>query len=253
MFGLEFDWAGIALVAVAPIVGSFLGVLIERLPAHRAFAFGRSHCDRCNAVLGPGELVPILSYLALRGRCRHCGQPIASFYPAVELAAVAVAVSAAAFSSPEALYWNVALGWLLLTLAWIDARTRLLPDRLTLPLIALGVAQAWFLTADLTDALIGAACGYGFLWVLEIAYRWARRRPGIGLGDAKLLAAAGAWLGWENLPVTVLVASVSALVLVGCQMLAGRSVDRHTAIAFGPFLAVGIWLVRLFDPGRLLG
>jgi leader peptidase (prepilin peptidase)/N-methyltransferase len=240
-----FEPAGMIMIAVAPFIGSFIGVVIRRLPEDLPIAISRSRCDRCGAVLGPAELAPLISYVLLRGRCRHCRAPIGWFYPAVELAALAVALGAALLSAPGAIVWNSVFGWTLLALAWIDIRTGLLPDRLTLPLIAAGFAQAWFLRADMAASAIGAAAGYGCVWLLEIAYRRLRGREGIGLGDAKLLAAAGAWLGWEALPVTVLGASVLALAAVTAGMARGRAVDRNTEIPFGPFLALAMWVARL--------
>jgi leader peptidase (prepilin peptidase)/N-methyltransferase len=243
-----FDPEGIVAVDAAPFIGSFIGVLILRLPEDRPIAVSRSRCDRCGAVLGPADLAPLISYALLRGRCRHCAAPIGWFYPAVELAAVGVAVAAAALSPPGAVVWDCLFGWMLLALAWIDARTGLLPDRLTLPLILAGFAQAWFLGADIRASAIGAAAGYGFVWLIEIAYRRLRGRAGIGLGDAKLLAAAGAWLGWEALPLTVLGASVLALAVVAARMAQGRAMDRNTEIPFGPFLALAMWALRLLGP-----
>jgi leader peptidase (prepilin peptidase)/N-methyltransferase len=242
-----FDPAGIVAIVIAPFTGSFIGVLILRLPDDRPVALSRSRCDRCDAVLGPGDLAPLISYALLRGRCRHCGAPIGWFYPAVELAALGVAIAAAALSPPGAVGWNALFGWALLALAWIDSRTGLLPDRLTLPLTLAGFAQAWFLEADIAASLIGAVAGYGFVWLIEVAYRRLRGREGIGLGDAKLLAAAGAWLGWEALPVTVLGASVAALAFVAARMARGRAMDRNTEIPFGPFLALAMWAARLLS------
>jgi leader peptidase (prepilin peptidase)/N-methyltransferase len=247
---MAIDIAAAATIAVSPIFGSFIGVAIRRLPAGRPIAVDRSRCDTCDAILGPLELAPLLSYAAQRGRCRHCGGRIGLFHPAVELAAVAVSAMAAALSPPESFFWDCALGWALLALAWIDAETGLLPDLLTLPLIAAGIAQAWVAGGDPVDSPIGAVAGYGFVRLIGIGYRRWRGRDGIGLGDAKLLAAAGAWLGWENLAMTVLVASLSALLFVAAQTLGGRSVGRDTSIPFGPFLALGIWVVRLIGaPG----
>jgi leader peptidase (prepilin peptidase)/N-methyltransferase len=235
----------IAAVVLAPFIGSFLGVLILHLPEGRPVLIDRSRCDRCDAVLGPCDLIPLLSFAILRGRCRHCGGKVARFHPAVELAAVAVALGAALASPSETLWADCIFGWLLLALAWIDWRTHLLPDVLTLPLIMIGLAQAWWARDDLTDSLIGAAVGYLIVWSLSLGYRWLRGRDGIGLGDAKVLAAAGAWVGWEGLPLILLGASLSALAAAGVARALGHQLRADTKIPFGPFLAAAIWGVRL--------
>lgn len=244
----EIDWCTVSVLVLSPIIGSFLGVLICRLPENRPIALSRSCCDHCGATLSARDLVPFLSFALAGGRCRACGAVLSRFYPAVEGAAFCVAVSAAAVSTGTDLIANCVLGWILLTLAWIDARTFLLPDRLTLPLIALGLAVAALMDDDLTSALIGAAAGYGTIFLLEITYRRLRGREGIGLGDAKLLAAAGAWLGWPSLPEVALLGSLTALAAVGVAHIIGHRASKDTAIPFGPFLALAIWIIRLTGP-----
>ncbi|MGE0415602.1 MAG: A24 family peptidase [Acetobacteraceae bacterium] len=135
----------------------------------------------------------------------------------------------------------------LLSLAVIDLRTMRLPDLLTAPLILVGFADAWlWLPVALPDRVVGAVAGYAAFGAIGFAYRLVRGRDGLGLGDAKLLAAGGAWLGWQALPITVLIAAVAGLVGVTGLHLAGRSVGRATAMPFGPALALAIWLVRLY-------
>jgi leader peptidase (prepilin peptidase)/N-methyltransferase len=235
----------------APFAGSLLGVLIRRLPAGRPVAMARSACETCGATLGPRDLVPLASFLALRGRCRSCGAPIGWFHPAVELAALAVAAWSVAADADASLIWaDCALGWTLLALAWIDVETFLLPDALTLPLILAGLAFTWFAAPDaLADAAIGAAAGYASLRLVAWTYRRLRGREGLGAGDAKLFAAAGAWVGWPGLPQVLLAASVAGLALVLLQAAAGRRIDRATAVPFGPPLALGTWLVWLHGAG----
>lgn len=231
---------------LAPFVGSFLGVLIRRLPRGEPVAFVRSRCEGCGHVLGPSELVPLLSHAALRGRCRTCRGPIGAFHPAVELAAAAVAGWAVLAASDQAALWVAcALGWTLLALAWIDWEHLRLPDALTLPLVPAGLLETWWLDPDgTTDHALAAALGYTGFRAVELLYRRLRGREGLGQGDAKLAAAAGAWVGLDGLGPVVLVA---ALVGVAAGLL--RAVrypgTLGTPIPFGPCLASAIWVVRL--------
>ena len=232
-------------VLVAPFVGSFCGVLIARLPAGQGVILGRSACPSCGHALGPAELVPIASFLALRGRCGWCAAPIARYHLWVELAALAVALWAATTGADAALLWaSCALGWTLLTLAWIDAQTFRLPDALTLPLILAGLAEALWLEPDaLTQRAFGAATGYTAFWALALAYRRLRGREGLGMGDAKLLAAGGAWVGLAGLPAVMLTAALGGL---AWALRRGRP-DPLERVPFGPFLATGVWVVWLYQ------
>jgi leader peptidase (prepilin peptidase)/N-methyltransferase len=237
-------------LVLAPFVGSTLGVLIERLPAGRPIAVSRSACGACGHVLGVMDLVPLLSFATSRGRCRHCGAAIAAFHVWVELAALAVAGSAVAAAWPfpggPILWVGCALGWVLLALGWIDARSLRLPDVLTLPLVAAGLAQTfWLDPADLTDHALAAALGYTAFFLLNAAYRRLRGRDGLGLGDAKLLAAGGAWLGTAALPGALLAGALCALLWAGVLALRGTRLSGGLKLPFGPFLAAGIWLMWL--------
>ncbi len=231
-------------VAAAPFVGSFCGVLIRRLPAGRGVVGGRSACEACGHALGVRDLVPVASFLALRGRCRFCGAPIGWDTLAVELAAMAVAGWAVLAGLDGAVLWaSCVLGWTLLTLAWIDAVCQRLPDVLTLPLILAGLAEAaWLEPEALSARAFGAACGYTAFWAVAWAYRRARGREGLGLGDAKLLAAGGAWVGGWLLGDVVLAAALAGL---AWALRRGRP-DLAARVPFGPFLAGGIWLVWLY-------
>lgn len=243
--GLTNGW--IALLA-APFVGSFLGVLIRRLPEGNAWAWSRSRCETCRRVLPPQEMLPLVSFAVLRGRCAGCGAAIGWFHPAVECAAVLVAAGAI-WATPEdaALIWaGCGLGWTLLALAWIDARAWRLPDALTLPLVLAGLAQAALLAPEAaTDRALAAAFGYLSFRLLGLAYRRLRGREGLGMGDAKLLAAGGAWLGTAALPWVVAGAGVLGLAAAGCAALAGARIGGATRLPFGPFLAAAIWSVWL--------
>jgi leader peptidase (prepilin peptidase)/N-methyltransferase len=235
-------------VLLAPFIGSFLGVLIRRLPRHRPVGLVRSECESCGRVLGADEMVPIASYLALGGRCRVCRAPIARFHIAVELAAVGVAAwAASAESDPRRLWAGCVLGWMLLALAWIDGEHMLLPDALTLPLILLGLAATWILYPERMPAhALGAAVGYLAFLGIALAYRGVRRREGLGQGDAKLLAAAGAWVGWAALPALVLLAALAGLGAALLAALGGRRLHAGAALPFGPFLAAALWLMWLY-------
>jgi leader peptidase (prepilin peptidase)/N-methyltransferase len=231
----------------APFAGSFLGVLIMRLPGGSLLARRRSACEQCGTALAARDLVPILSYLLLRGRCRHCGGRIGAFHLWVELAAVAVAASACLVAVDPAWLWaDCLLGWGLLALAWIDANTRLLPDALNLPLLAIGLAAtAWLAPEDAGDHALAAAVGVSFFLAVAATYRRLRGRDGLGMGDAKLMGVAGAWVGLAALPWVVFAAAVLGLLAAGVWQLGGGRVGRTTAIPFGPFLALAIWAIRL--------
>ena len=234
---------------VGPFVGSFLGVVILRMPEGRPIMLGRSVCDRCGWALRLADLVPLTTYLWRRGRCA-CGEArLSLFYPGIELAAVAVAASAAAVLSGWLLWASLALGWTLLTMAAIDLRHYWLPDRLTLPLIPAGLLVTWLVDpAGLADHALGALAGFLAFAGIAWAYRRLRRRAGLGLGDAKLLAAAGAWLGWPALPGLVVVAASLALAIALVRAASGERLAAATQIAFGPYLALALWLFWLYGP-----
>ena len=235
-------------VALAPAAGSFLGVLVRRLPEGRRIAASRSVCEACGHVLGPLDMIPLVSFAWQRGRCRHCGAPIGGFHPAIELAALGVAAVAAVLVPAGADLWiSCILGWWLLTLAWIDADSFRLPDALTLPLVLAGLAEALWRDPDQVSArALAAAVAYGALWALAAGYRRLRGREGLGMGDAKLLAAGGAWLGPAPLPALLLLAAGSALVYALLLRLRGTRVTATLKLPFGPFLAGAIWALWLW-------
>jgi len=240
------DWA---LLLAASAIGSFLGVVIRRLPEERPILWARSQCESCGAVLTGRDLVPLLSWLLAGGRCRHCGRTLGCFYPTVEIAALMVAVAALAVDGMPRAALDCLLGWWLLALAGIDLRVWLLPDRLTLPLIAAGLTAAATLDPrSLLDRALGAALGYLALQAIAALYRSVRRREGLGGGDAKLLAAAGAWVGATALPQVILLAALTALAAAGAMRLGGVRLQLHSALPFGPFLALGTWILWLAGP-----
>ena len=233
------------IIVVAPFIGSFLGVLIRRLPEGRPIAFSRSQCDSCGAVLTASELIPLASYVLQRGRCRRCGATIHPFHLMIEGASVLVAAWAILGEADPARQWlDCALGWTLLTLSWIDFRRMWLPDVLTLPLLLAGLA--FTLTArpaDVTTHAAGAAIGYLSLIGISWSYRIMRGREGLGGGDAKLLGATGAWLGLAGLPYVLLLAALLGLAMAVCLALQGRRLHAHSPLPFGPCLALAFWLI----------
>jgi leader peptidase (prepilin peptidase) / N-methyltransferase len=250
-------------------VGSFLNVVAMRLPRRmeqdwRAEAaeilqqpvpedprvsvlWPPSACPACGARIKPWHNVPLLGWLWLRGRCAACRAPISVQYPLVEAAAALLGMACVwRFGWSPQLLPVLVLTWTLLVLAVIDARTQLLPDQLTLPLLWLGLlVNAAELMVPLHDAVIGAAAGYLLLWAIFHGFRLLTGKEGMGYGDFKLLAAIGAWLGWQSLPLVVLFASgVGAI--VGLALIALRRQQRDMPMAFGPFLAAAGVLALLF-------
>ena len=246
---MEEGVAGWGLLVAAPIVGSFVGVVVRRLPADGAIVWARSRCEACGAALAPRDLVPLVSWLLARGRCRYCGARLGWFYPAIELAALAIAALALALDDPPRVWLDCLFGWWLLALAWIDLERWLLPNALTLPLIVAGLAAAaLFDPGAVVDRALAAAIGYLGLRALAAIYRAARGRDGLGGGDAKLLAAAGAWVGLAALPQVILAAALAALAGAAALSVAGARLTAHSALPFGPFLAAAIWAVWLLGP-----
>ena len=238
---------GWGMVVAAPFVGSFLGVLVRRLPEGRPILWARSRCETCGTTLAARDLVPLVGWLAKGGRCRFCGASLGWFDPAIELAATAVALVAVAADGGPRTWLDCLFGWWLLALGSIDLRCWLLPDALTLPLVVAGLAVVlWLEPASLTAAALGAAFGYLGLRLVGSIYRMLRGSDGVGEGDAKLLAASGAWLGAAMLPDVILLAASTALAAALCLRLAGIRLGARLALPFGPFLAFATWLLWLF-------
>ena len=239
-------------ILVAPIIGSFLGVLVARLPAGKPVMWSRSACDACGTRLGIAELLPLFSYVWLRGACRHCGKPISIFHSVIELTATALAMWAI-LVDPANAWITCALGWTLLTLAWVDWTDMLLPDVLTLPLIVAGLAVTWVESPDLLLDHAAATIGAYFVFTgISAAYRRVRGREGLGGGDAKLIAGAGAWCGVAALPSIILCSAVLGLLLALALALRARTMASTTRIPFGPCIALAFWLNWLYG-GLLLG
>jgi leader peptidase (prepilin peptidase) / N-methyltransferase len=250
---LELDWNTIFLVILAPFMGSFLATVVHRLPQDRSPAYGRSRCPTCDHAVGMRDLVPVLSWLVLRGRCRHCGAQIDRLYPVIEVAAFAIALWAAMRVDGWTLWVTCALGWTLLVLAAIDLRHYWLPNVLTVGLAVTGMAVIAALDPSVLWAhAIGAAAGLGSFAVIAWSYRRLRGREGLGMGDVKLAAAAGAWTSWVGLPGVVLWACLSAFLYALIPAARGKALTLQTRFAFGPHLCLGIWLVWLYGPLELV-
>ena len=248
---MEKDLALVAILAiVGAVIGSFVGLASLRMPAGGRIALDRSRCSGCSRTLGAADLVPLLSYLFFRGRCRTCGSAIEKRYPMIELASLAIgAVSAFVLGDWQAVAAAL-LGWWLLLLALLDLEHYWLPDRLTYPLIGLGLASAFYFgSPSPADSAIGAIAGFALLALVALTYKKLRGRDGLGGGDWKLFAAAGAWVGWRDLPLVLLIASLAAL--AAALILHVRKADfLQQRLPFGAFLAPAIWLLYLAGSAR---
>jgi leader peptidase (prepilin peptidase) / N-methyltransferase len=257
-------------------IGSFLNVVIHRLPrmmenewkaqcaelagAEPEVAGPRynlvvpgSHCPHCRTPLRVIDNIPLVSWVALRGKCGHCGTRISARYPVVEaLTAVLSAMVAYRFGFTPATLLALAFTWTLVALTFIDADTTLLPDDLTLPLLWLGLGSNVFGTfVPLQDAVIGAMAGYLVLWSIYWLFKLATGKEGMGYGDFKLLAAIGAWLGWQALLPIVLASSIIGAA-VGIAMKIAGALREGRFVPFGPFLAGGGIAVMLVGTKRAL-
>ena len=233
--------AGLGLIA-----GSFVATASLRWPERRSILRGRSACDSCRAPLGPIELVPLLSWAIQRGRCRRCGARIDPRHPAIELAAALLgAVALAAHPGPLGLV-TALLGWWLLLVATLDLEHLWLPDRLTLPLIPLGLLAAWAgFGPPLAERAAGAAIGWAALFLIAWLYRRLRAREGMGGGDPRLLGGIGAWVGAWQLPAILLGAGLVGLAAVLAMRLRGEAVTATSRLPLGTLMALAAWPVWL--------
>ena len=252
----------IITVVFSLLIGSFLNVVIVRLPRQMhwqwekdeqgaapppGIAWPPSHCPSCEHALSWWENLPLLSYLLLRGRCRACKAGISLRYPLVEALTALLSLVVVLILGPQ---WStvaaLVLTWALIALAFIDLEHFLLPDRITLPLLAMGLlVNTIGGFTDPLSALIGAVSGYGLLWAVYHAYRALTGREGFGYGDFKLLGALGAWLGWQLLPLIILL-SAGVGASIGITLILIRRHQRSEPLPFGPFLAGAGWLALLW-------
>lgn len=232
------------------IVGSFLATLIIRWPEERSVIGGRSSCDRCGHQLRFRELIPVVSFLVQRGKCRQCGTGIAADHIAIELAAGLIGACALWVAPGIAGLAGAIFGWLLLTLAALDAKHHWLPDVLTLLLALCGLAASLFsLPPALQDRLIGGAAGFASLAMIAALYKMARRREGLGAGDPKMFGAIGCWLGWQALPLVILGASLVGLLAAISWWIRGKAVSADSMLPLGSLMAVAAFPLWLFQAG----
>lgn len=210
-----------------------------RPPADYGLLTPAAHCPRCEAPVTGWRRLPLLGWLALRGRCAACRGPIGWRYPAMEsITGALFAACAWRFGATPIALCAMGLSAALVALAWIDLESALLPDAITLPLVWTGLlANLFEAFATLPMAVVGAVAGYLFLWVIFHVFRWLTGREGMGFGDFKLLAALGAWFGVGVLPLLLLGASVTGAAVGGALTLSGRA-RRGQALPFGPYLAL---------------
>lgn len=287
---------GLVVFTLGLLVGSFLNVVIHRLPvmmerewqaqaremlAAEAAAAApaesstqselpspstpaapynlvvpRSRCPRCNAEITALQNIPVLSWLYLRGKCANCSAPISARYPVVELlTAVLSAVVAFKFGWHWQMLFALLFTWSLVALTVIDIDHTLLPDAITLPLLWLGLllSLSWHAglappaPTDPRSAILGAICGYLVLWSVYWIFKLVTGKEGMGYGDFKLLGALGAWMGWQMLPLVLLLSAITGAI-VGIALIVVRGRDRNVPIPFGPYLAAAGWIALLWGP-----
>ncbi len=251
-------------------IGSFLNVVIHRLPLMMQRSWKqqcseileldapvdsetlnliapRSRCPHCKHPIGALENIPVISYLLQKGRCKHCGEPISPRYPIIEsVTALLSVVVAWRFGVSEQALFAVLLTWALITLSMIDFDTTLLPDDITLPFLWLGILLGLSAVyVDIQASVIGAVAGYLSLWLVYHVFKLLTGKEGMGYGDFKLLALLGAWMGWQQLPLVIILSSIVGAV-VGVSLILFRGRDRNIPIPFGPYLAAAGWIALLW-------
>lgn len=256
-------------VLLGLIIGSFLNVVIYRLPVmmqrswesqcrelleeeqaeQETFNLTKpnSRCPHCGHQIGALENIPVISYLIQRGRCKHCGEPISIRYPLIELfTALLTGITAWHFGFGWPALFAVVLTWALIAMSFIDIDHQLLPDDITLPFLWIGLILSMFgFYADMPSAIIGAVSGYLSLWLVYHIFKLVTGKEGMGYGDFKLFALFGAWLGWQALPLILLLSSlVGAVIGISMILIVGR--DRQLPIPFGPYLAAAGWIAMLW-------
>ena len=261
------------------VIGSFLNVVVHRLPIMMEREWRaqceeitknppdyelpegrfdliapRSRCPSCGAEIKAWQNIPVISYLLLGGKCAHCKESISARYPLVELmTAVLAAVAAWRFGAGWEAAMAVVMTLSLVPIAMIDAETQLIPDSIVLPLMWIGLAMSLYhpmagadtLFIAPQDAIVGAMAGYLSLWTVYQLFKLITGKEGMGYGDFKLLAALGAWLGWQQLPLIILMSAVVGAI-VGIALMAFRRHERSVPIPFGPYLAAAGWITMLW-------
>ena len=236
----------VLLAVVGAMVGSFLNVCIARIPAGESVVRPRSRCPRCRTLIRWFDNIPVLSYLLLGAKCRACKAPISLRYPIIEVVtAVAFVLQGVSTDDPLLLASRLVFTALLIVLFGTDLDTQRLPNVLTLPGIAVGVAFSLLAPPGLLDSLIGAALGAGILLAVRWLWLWWKGVEGMGLGDVKMLAMIGAFLGWHQIWVVLFLASLTGAILgVGLTVLRGRSMQSR--LPFGTFLAIAAYVASVW-------
>jgi len=262
----------ITMALLGLIIGSFLNVVIYRLPKmmqqdwheqccdllginnekgeeqhHINLIFPASNCPACQHKITALENIPVISYLFLKGRCKSCNVKISLQYPLIEiLTGLTTAYITWHFGFSLQTLFALLLTWALICLSVIDLEHSLLPDDITLPFMWLGLACNIFgVFTDITSSLIGAILGYSILWSIFMGFKVMTGKEGMGYGDFKLLALLGAWLGWQSLPLIILLSSIAAS-LIGIIMILFRGRDKSVAFPYGPYLAIAGWITLLW-------
>ncbi|MEW5682234.1 MAG: A24 family peptidase [Pseudomonadota bacterium] len=273
VFLSDYPWLFIVAAAIVSLmVGSFLNVVIYRLPImmerewqqeYQAYfspdantaasepfnlAVPRSRCPKCQAAIKAYDNIPVLSWLMLGGKCRSCKAPISARYPAIEALTALLSATVAwqlGFGLPALLL--ILVTWVLVALTFIDIDKMLLPDQLTLPLLWLALLFSLSDSAMVNpaQAIVGAACGYLSLWSVYWLFKLLTGKEGMGYGDFKLMAIFGALLGWQQLPLIILLSSVVGAV-IGILLLSIQGKDKATPIPFGPYIAAAGWIALLW-------
>jgi len=238
-------------VALGAIIGSFLNVCVHRLPRQQSIAWPPSACPQCGHMLAWYENIPVVSYLALRGRCRECRAPISLRYPVIEaLTAAMFVLGLWQYGLTLLLVQRLLFGCVLIVLFAIDLEHHLLPNAITLPAIVVGFVFSFFIEPGWAASLIGIVIGGGILFLIAEAYFRIRGEEGLGMGDVKMLAMIGAFLGWKLMIVTLMMASFTGTI-VGIGVIASGRGGLKFALPFGTFLALGAVLAASIGPGLL--
>jgi leader peptidase (prepilin peptidase) / N-methyltransferase len=246
---------GVAFISLAAVIGavigSFLNVCIYRLPLRKSIVWPASACESCGRELAWYENLPIVSWAALRARCRTCKAPLSIRHPIVEAVTALMFAAGAWYYGPTLLLASrLVFGCALIVLFAIDLEHHLLPNAITLPGIVVGIAFSLVTQPGWVASLFGALVGGGSLWLIAEAYYRLRHEEGLGMGDVKMLAMIGAFIGWQLTIVTLMMASVAGSV-VGIILIASRKGDMKYALPFGTFLAMGAALAATVGPGLL--
>lgn len=237
----------IFVFSIGAIVGSFLNVCIYRLPRHESILFPASHCPNCGKSIRFYDNIPLLSYIILRGKCRNCKRGISPRYPFIEgisgLLAVAIVIKYGLTLHSLLLLLFI---FCLIIITFIDLDYQIIPDILSIPGIIAGIGASFLLpTISWTDSMLGILAGGGFLFIIAITYKWLTNRDGMGGGDIKLLAMAGAWLGFKAIPFILLISSFIGALIGSISLLLAKKSFRYR-IPFGPFISIAAIIYILF-------